>query len=139
MYLTFSVYGKGCDRRAEAPSAYLHLPAGHEVCTLTDALEDLLQLRVNERIIWKNEERFRTRLRFPLTGTAPGHILPSPLTLDAEHLSYFQRRSADFTQRVDYSLCVGLRQERRVEQSAHVWRTAGTEKCGQQWHKQADL
>lgn len=39
---------------AEAASAYLHLPARHEVCTLTDALKDPLQLGVNERIIWKN-------------------------------------------------------------------------------------
>lgn len=31
--------------------ADLHLPARHEICTLTDPLEDLLQLGVNERVI----------------------------------------------------------------------------------------
>lgn len=50
------------------------------------------------------------------------HFAGSSLrTLNAEHLSYLQRGSADFTQRVDDSLGVGLRQEGRVQQGAHVW------------------
>lgn len=50
-----------CVSGAEAPSAYLHLPAGHEVGTLTDALEDLLQLGVDEGIIWRNVGTFQNR------------------------------------------------------------------------------
>lgn len=60
-----------CVTGAEAPSAYLHLPAGHEVGTLTDALEDLLQLGVDEGIIWRNVGPFQNRaLSVPPTITA---------------------------------------------------------------------
>lgn len=37
-------------------STYIHLPRGHEVCTLPDPLKDLLQLGVNEGVVCRGEE-----------------------------------------------------------------------------------
>lgn len=54
-----------------------------------------------------------------------GRAGSSARTLNTEHLSYFERGSSDVAQGVDYSLGVGLGQERRVQQSIPVWKTHG--------------
>lgn len=110
----------GCGTSSLCEGGYLHLPARHEICTLTDPLEDLLQLGVNKRIIWKSKEGTCQREdgSVPLTAAAAGHIVQHVVstarTLNTEHLSYFESGSSDFAQCVDYSLCVSLWQERRV-------------------------
>lgn len=69
---------KICSWKCRNIPAYIHLPRGHEVCTLAHPLKDLLKLGVDEGIVWGGEKiqsLFETvkYLNIPLHKRRKGH------------------------------------------------------------------
>lgn len=93
--------------------AYIHLPGRHEVGTLSDPLEDPLQLGVDEGVVWIQKMRCLHMTEKKKLPTDPGTVkrvsaVVAGCTLNAEHLSYLERSPADLAQRVDYPLSISL-------------------------------
>lgn len=46
-------------RASDGSRTYIHLPCGHEVCTLPHPLKDLLQLGADEGVVWREKDTVR--------------------------------------------------------------------------------